>query len=105
MPVRGTASYKLISDGSNTTVKPSPGSLYAIQIAPGWGGLVKVNGSSTMGQSTDMNSDSADTIFRFGPFSTTSNSVSPTYTFGPGIGFEGLTIAATSNTRVLAVYE
>jgi hypothetical protein len=105
MADRGKASWTFISAGSNTTVKATPGTLYALQVTPGNGGVIKVNGSPTMGQFTDMNSVSGDTIGLYGPFAMTSNTIPDTITFGPGIGFEGLSIAATSNTRVLAVYE
>lgn len=102
---RGKASWKFLAAGSNTTIKSTGGTLYALQVTPGNGGIVKVNGSATMGQSTDMNTVSTDTIGLYGPFAMTSNTIPDTITFGPGISFEGLTIAATSNTRVLAIYE
>jgi hypothetical protein len=102
---RGKAQYAVIATGSNTTIKASAGSLYAVHINPGWGGTVKINGSSTMGQATDMNSISGDTIGLYGPFSCASNTLPPYIDFGPGVGFTGLTVAATSNSRVTVIYE
>jgi hypothetical protein len=102
---RGKASWTFISAGSNTTVKRTPGTLYALQVTPGNGGLVRVEGSANLGATPNLNTVGADTIGLYGPFAMTSNTIPDTITFGPGIGFEGLSIAATSNTRVLAVYE
>jgi hypothetical protein len=105
MPVRGTASWKLVSTGSNTTIKATPGSLYALQVTPGNGGTVRVDGSANLGATPNLNTTGTDTIGLYGPYSMTSNTVPVTITFGPGIGFEGLSLAATSNTRTLAIYE
>lgn len=101
---RGKAYATHLATGSNTTIKATGGTLYELHYWPTDGSTVKVNGSATMGASTDMNTSSADTLYRAGPFTTFSN-YPISATFGPGVGFDGLTIATTSNARVTAVWE
>jgi hypothetical protein len=102
MADRGRAHATLIATGSNTLVKSSAGSLYELHIWPINGGTVKVN-DGDMGPGTDMHLASGNSIDLIGPFTTPFAPI--TVTYGPGVGFESLTIAATSNTRVTAVWE
>lgn len=96
------AAWRLISNGSNTTVKRSAGTLYRVLVSPVNGSTVRIEGSADLGATPDLNASGADTIASFGTFGST---VPATIDFGPGIGFGGLSIAATSNVRVTAIYE
>ena len=109
MAERGKNKTVYSSTGSNFTVKSTPGSLYGINVMPGNGGVVLlVNGAGTLGASPNYNSDSiTGLIARLGPYSTSSNGVvpNPDLIAFAGIGFDALTIAASSNTRLLVEYE
>lgn len=109
MAERSKASYAYISAGSNTTVKSGAGSLYSIHISPGHGSTLTIVDSTDLGASPDLNSDSLTGIIsRVGAWSTSSNGIAPfpdRLAFH-GIGFNsGLTVAATSNARLLVEYE
>lgn len=91
-----------IASGSNTTVKSTMGSLYGIYAFPtGQGGSVRVE-DGELGASPDLNASGSDTLIRFTAI--TSNTANY-FDLKPGVGFGKLTIAATSNTRVVAIYE
>ena len=91
-----------ISSGSNTTVKSSLGNLYGIYAFPtGQGGSVRVE-QADLGASPDLNASGSSTIFR--ATALTSNTVNY-FDLKPGVGFAKLVIAATSNTRIVALYE
>ena len=101
--------YAYVSDGSNTTVKTGPGSLYSIQVSPGHGSTLTIVDSADLGAAPDLNSDSLTGIIgRVGEWSTSSNGIKPspdTLSF-VGLGFNvGLTLAATSNARLIVEYE
>ena len=91
-----------IASGSNTTVKSTMGNLYGIYAFPtGQGGSVRVE-DGELGAAPDLNATGSDTIIRV----TALASNTANYTdLKPGVGFGKLTIAATSNTRVVALYE
>ncbi|MDP3972496.1 MAG: hypothetical protein Q8P61_06270 [Candidatus Nanopelagicales bacterium] len=91
-----------ISSGSNTTVKATLGNLYGIFAYPtGQGGSVRVE-DGDLGATPDLNASGDNTIIRI----TSLASNTANYTdLKPGVGFGKLVIAATSNTRVVAVYE
>ena len=93
--MRGTASYAFISAGSNTSVKAAPGSLYRILSSNPSGSIVRVE-DGDMGATPNFNTTDTDTIWLGG---------GSTLDFGPGIGFDMLTVAATSNARLTIVYE
>jgi len=98
---RGKARTSIISAGSNTTVKDSAGSLYRVNWTKPTGSAIRIEKTTgNLGAAPDLNATGADTIFH-GVAATTDFDIE----FGPGVGFDGLTIAATSNARVIAVYE
>lgn len=91
-----------IASGSNTTVKSTMGSLYGIFAFPtGQGASVRVE-DGDLGAAPDLNASGTDTIIRMTALS--SNAVNYV-DLKPGVGFGKLVIAATSNTRVVALYE
>lgn len=103
MSERGKARYALISAGSNTTVKTGSGSLYGLYIRPANGASVRVEDAANLGAAPDLNNPSASSIALLGTYASAAPDV---VTFTPGIGFnDGLTVAASSNTRITVVYE
>lgn len=97
MSERGKARYTFISSGSNTTVQSGAGTLYRVISSNPSGGTVRIDDSVSLGQAPDLNSTGTATIVNVGAAS---------IDFGPGIGFNtGLTLAASSNARVTAVWE
>lgn len=109
MAERGKHRSTYIADGSNTTIKSGAGSLYTVHVMPGHGSTLMLVDSTNLGTSPDLNSDSLTGIIgRIGSWSTSSNGVSPfpdRIAFD-GLGFNtGLTIAATSNARVVVEWE
>lgn len=113
MAERGKHQYAWISAGSNTTVKDGAGSLYSINLSPGQGSVVLIvdsdGATNALGAAPNLNSDAlTGTIGRLGPYSTSSNGTAPTPTLiaFAGLGFNsGLTLAATSNARMIVEYE
>lgn len=101
MSERGVLKNTLIAAGSNTTVKSTPGSLYRIIVANANGGTVWVEGAANLSAPNFNGSPNSATIGILGPFTAVPASID----FGPGIGFDALDIAATSNARVTAIYE
>ena len=96
MAERGRARYSLIAAGSNTTVKSSPGSLYTIVSSNPSGSTIRVADALNLGTTPDFNTVGNATITNIG---------AAAVDFLPGIGFEALTVAATSNARITVVYE
>jgi hypothetical protein len=95
--MRGKAKYTYISAGSNTTVKSGPGSLYKILSSNPTGSTIVLDDSVSLGQAPNFNSATAGTIGNIG---------GALLDFEPGLGFNtGLTVAASSNARLLVVYE
>lgn len=91
-----------ISAGSNTTVKSTMGNLYGIFAFPtGQGASVRAEGAD-LGATPDLNASGSSTLIRVTAL--TSNAINYV-DLTPGVGFAKLVIAATSNTRVVAVYE
>ena len=91
-----------IASGSNTTVKSSLGSLHGIFAFPtGQGGSVRVE-DGDLGAAPDLNATGNDTIIRL---TALASNTANYFDLSPGIGFGKLVIAATSNTRVVALYE
>lgn len=101
MAERGKARWAMVSTGSNTTIKRSAGSLYSVTVVPTAATPgVRIEGKADLGTAPNMNAVGADTIITQGGLPATT-----TYDFGPGIGFDGLSVAATSNARITVVYE
>lgn len=99
---RGKARYVEIAAGSNTTIKTTPGTIYGVHaFGTTQGGAVRIE-DGELGASPDLNATASTTILR--ATSITSNG-RDFLDLSPGVGFGKLTIAATSNTRVVAVYE
>ena len=91
-----------IASGSNTTVKSSLGSLHGIFAFPtGQGSSVRVE-DGDLGAAPDLNLTGSDTIIRL---TALASNTANYFDLSPGIGFGKLVIAATSNTRVVALYE
>jgi len=96
MSERGKAQTLIVAAGSNTSVKSTPGTLYRILSTNPSGSTVRVEGGD-MGTTVDFNTyDATDTIANVG---------GALLDFGPGVSFEKLTVAATSNARLTVVYE
>lgn len=96
MSERGRARYTLVSAGSNTTIKSSAGSLYSVVSSNPSGSTVRLENAANLGTTPDLNAVGATTI---------ANAGGAVMDFLPGIGFDALTVAATSNARVTIVYE
>ena len=91
-----------IASGSNTTVKSTMGNLYGLYAFPtGEGASVRVE-NADLGASPDLNATGSSTLIRVTAL--TSNTVNYV-DLRPGVGFGKLVIAATSNTRIVALYE
>lgn len=102
MAERGRTRTSEVSAGSNTTVKATAGTIYGLHaFGATQGGAVRVE-DGELGATPDLNATGSGTLFR--ATSITSNG-SDYFDLSPGVGFGQLTIAATSNTRVVAVYE
>lgn len=105
MAERGKARSTIISDGSNTNIKQTPGTLYRINWTKPTDGTLRVE-NGELGATPELNpamlsaSDLTSTIL-LGLAATTDYDVP----FGPGVGFDKLDIAATSNARVTVIYE
>ena len=97
---RGPARAAIIALGSNTTVKAGAGRLHRVNWTKPTGSSIRIEGVKDLGAAPNLNASGNDTIF-FGLAATTDYDIP----FGPGVGFDGLTIAATSNARVNVVYE
>lgn len=95
MSERGRARYSLISTGSNTAVKTTPGTLYRVLSNNPSGSIIRIE-DGDMGTTPNYNTTDTDTIALLG---------GATLDFGPGVGFERLNVAATSNARLTVVYE
>lgn len=101
MSERGKAKWALVSAGSNTTVKSGAGTVYKVVVVPTSATPgVRIEGSADLGATPNLNSVGADTIL-----TQIGLSGATTYDFGPGVGFDGLSVAATSNARITVVYE
>jgi hypothetical protein len=96
---RGRARIATISVGSNTTVSSDAGTLYRIIWDKPSGGTVRVE-NADLGAAPDLNASGASTLF-LGLAATTDFDIP----FGPGISFDKLVIAASSNAKVVAIYE
>jgi hypothetical protein len=96
---RGPVRALTISAGSNTTVKSGPGRLHRINWTKPDDSTIRIE-NGQLGATPDLNNPGARTLF-FGLAATTD----ATLDFSPGVGFEDLTIAATSNAKVNVVYE
>ena len=95
MSERGKALYKLISTGSNTAVKAAPGTLYRVLSSNPSGSIIRVE-NGDLGTTPNYNTTDTDTIWLGG---------GATIDFGPGVGFDLLNVAATSNARLTVVFE
>jgi len=103
MSERGRASFSVVAVGSNTTVKSSPGTIYRVLVSPANGATVWLENSANLGASPNFNaSPNSTTIAKIGEYA---NAQPGTIDFGPGIGFDALTVAASSNARLSVVYE
>lgn len=103
MSERGKASVSNVSLGSNTTVKSSPGTLYRVLVSPANGATVWLEGAADLGASPNLNAaPGAATIAKISEYA---SAVPDTIDFGPGVGFDALTVAASSNARLGIVYE
>lgn len=103
MSERGKAKYVTIAAGSNTTVKNAPGSLYQVVVNQTGFGTVWLEDAKDLGVAPNFNaSPTATTIAHF---SVASNNTPASIEFDPGVGFDALTVAATSNTRFSIYYE
>jgi len=100
MTERGKARSSTISVGSNTTIKATPGTLYRINWSKPTASSIRIDASADLGTTPDLNASGADTIF-YGLAASTNYDIE----FGPGVGFDGLSVAATSNARVNVIYE
>ena len=100
MTERGKALSTLISAGSNTTVKATAGTLYGVHWDKPTNATIRIDKSSDLGASPTLTVTGADTLF-LGLAATTDSYID----FTPGVGFDALTLAATSNARVTVVYE
>lgn len=102
MSERGKHRTTYVSAGSNTTIKSTPGSLYSINVQPQNGAVVLVVDNPNLGTTPDYNVDTATGLIgRFGTYTGTA----PDIIAFAGIGFDALTVAATSNTRLVVEYE
>lgn len=103
MSERGKALYATLSTGSNTNVKSGAGTLYAVHVFPANGSSVRIEDATDLGAAPNLNTSGTSTIELQSGYT----SATPAFVgFGPGVGFNtGLTIAATSNARVVAIYE
>lgn len=95
---RGKARYAVVADGSNSPIKATPGTLYRAIWSKPEGGAIRIG--SDIGASPNFNSPGAGMIF-----AGTAAGSDFTLDFGPGVGFESLDAAATSNARILVIYE
>jgi hypothetical protein len=102
MTERGKARATVVSAGSNTRIAAGAGTLYRVLVSPVNGSTVRIEGSADLGAAPDLNGAGVATIASYGTFTTTNPA---TIDFGPGVGFSGLAIAATSNARLTVVYE
>ena len=100
MSERGKARSTIISTGSNTTIKPGAGTIYRVNWTKPTGGSIRVEGNKDLGAAPNLNASGSDTII-LGLAATTDFDIP----FGPGVGFDGLSVAATSNARVTVVWE
>ena len=98
----GPARTSEIASGSNTTVKSSIGTLHSVIAFPtGQGASVRIE-NTDLGAAPDLNATGTGTIARLTALaSNTANA----FDFAPGVSFGKLVVAATSNTRVVVVYE
>lgn len=102
MAERGKHFTTYVALGSNTTIKATAGSLYSIQVSPSSNSTVVLVNSANLGATPNLNSDSlTGLIGRVGPFASTE----PQLIAFAGIGFDALTVAATSNARLIVEYE
>jgi hypothetical protein len=102
MAERGKARYSLISVGSNTTVKSTPGTLYAVHVYPANGATVRIE-DGELGATIDFNAAAGSSTI---DLQSGYASAAPAFIgYGPGIGFEKLTLAATSNARLAVFWE
>jgi len=103
MSERGKARYTFISAGSNTLVKSGAGTLYRVAVLPANGAVVRIDDSTDLGATPDLNASGTATIAYSGVFASTAPG---TIDLGPGIGFNsGLVLAATSNAKLTVVWE
>lgn len=102
MAERGKHRWTYVSAGSNTTISSAPGSLYSIQVSPANGSTVVLVNDANLGATPNLNSDSLTGII--GRVGTYAAATPDAVTFG-GIGFDALTVAATSNARLIVEWE
>ena len=91
-----------ISAGSNTRVKSGAGTLYGIHVSPANGATILVQDSATgLGAAPNFNSDTHTGIIgRIGMYA----SAVPDFIDFKGVHFgDGLTVAATSNARLIVL--
>ncbi len=96
MAERGKARSTIVSAGSNTTIKSTAGTLYRVFTSLGSNSLVRVEGAADLGAAPDLNTIGTATIHL---------GTAEVFDFGPGVGFDALSIAATSNARLTVVWE
>jgi len=102
MSERGRILTAEIAAGSNTTIKSTAGTIYGAHVfATSQGGSVRIE-DGELGATPDLNLTGGTTILR--ATSITSNG-RDFLDLSPGVGFGKLTIAGTSNTRIVALYE
>ena len=103
MAERGKARYTHISAGSNTTVGTGARTLYGVHVAPQNGTIVRIDDATDLGATPNLNASGANTIAYVGTFANTA----PAFIdLSPGVGTNaGITLAATSNARLTAVWE
>ena len=93
--------YATVAVGSNTTIKTGSGTLYGVVVTPGTGGQVHLVDSVSIGTNPPLITAVTGDMVWIGPYV---DAEPEAYRFGLGFN-DGLTIAATSNTRVNVEYE
>ena len=97
---RGKARYTIVSGGSNTTIKDGSGTLYrvfqSLDLSGSSNAVVRIEGSTDLGAAPDLNTPGTGTIYV---------GSGADLDFWPGVGFDALSIAATSNARLTVIWE
>lgn len=102
MSDRGRAYFRLVSSGSNTTVKSTAGTLHRVIVQPTAATPgIRLDANANLGATPNLNTTGSDTIIQQGGLPAGQT----TYDFSPGVSFPGLSVAATSNARVTVIYE
>jgi len=91
---RGKAQYSIVAAGSNSTIKRGAGTVYRV-FNPS-ASTMRMDSVADLGANPDIQNPGSTTL---------AHGVATSYDFGPGVGFDGLSIAATSNARLTVIWE